>query len=485
MRWIHSLLLASAFGLAADGLAQPVAQPDLATAIEALVTSANLPGATLGIVVVEAASGRVIYQHAPDVPLNPASNAKVLTAAAALSILGPDHRFSTGLYGERRANAVVGPLVLRSEGDPSLRTEDLWTMGRELFAQGVRRVEGDLVVDDGNFGTQHLPPAFEQQPQESSAFRASVGAVSVDENTLRLRVAPGATVGAPAVVSTEPSGYLQCVSTLTTAAAGTNNVNFVVTVGPDGREHGRVSGAIPLGTPSAVYARRLESPGLAAGYALRNALESAGIRVRGRVRVGASSAPTSAMLTTHRSAPLSALLYEVGKDSNNFYAEMTLLAIAAAPMAGATGAASFERGAQRVEQWARQAGVSTVGMTLRNGSGLYDANRVSANQLAGALRATWRDPAIRDEFIAQLAVGGDDGTLHNRLRLPGAERWVRAKTGTLNDAIALSGYVLTPEVSRTWVFSFLSNGVQGHAPQARQLADGIVALLVHNALRTP
>ena len=99
-------------------------------------------------------------------------------------------------------------------------------------------------------------------------------------------------------------------------------------------------------------------------------------------------------------------------------------------------------------------------------------------------RAAWRRPSLREEFITQLAVGGDDGTLHNRLRIPGAERVVRAKTGTLDDVIALSGYVLAVDPGRPLVFSILANGVRGHGPETRQIADRVVAALVR-ASRAP
>jgi D-alanyl-D-alanine carboxypeptidase/D-alanyl-D-alanine-endopeptidase (penicillin-binding protein 4) len=103
--------------------------------------------------------------------------------------------------------------------------------------------------------------------------------------------------------------------------------------------------------------------------------------------------------------------------------------------------------------------------------------------ITGVLRAAWRDPAIRDEYIAQLAVAGDDGTLEHRIDVAGADRWVRAKTGTLDDAIALSGYVLSREPGRTYVFSVLANGVRGNQSEARRLADRIARELVAEQMR--
>lgn len=455
------------------GAQSPAAAPPLATMLAPLIAAAVTPGERLSVVVMEAGSGRVLFERESDAALNPASDTKLLTAATALAVLGADRRFTTTLDGNQVGDTVAGPLVFRGDGDPSLSTGDVYALARELVAAGVRRVEGDLVVDDRALGAEHLPPAFEQQPDESAPFRASVSAVSIDESALSVRVRPGA-AGAPAVVSAEPRGYVDVESALTTTATGPSAVNIAVTPLPDGRARVRVTGSVPASARSAVYHRRLDSPSLAAGWAMRSALEDLGVRVSGTTRVGVAPEGLTT-LAAHRSHALSALLYEVGKESNNFYAEMTLLAIAATPVAGSV---TFQRGTERVLDWCRGAGVDTRGMVLRNGSGLYDANRVSARQIAQVLRANWRRPAVRDEFIAQLAVGGGDGTLRNRLRIAGAERMVRAKTGTLDDVIALSGYVLAPDPSRTLVFSILANGVRGRAAPTRQLADEIVTTLV-------
>jgi D-alanyl-D-alanine carboxypeptidase/D-alanyl-D-alanine-endopeptidase (penicillin-binding protein 4) len=496
-RWLRAAALTAAMTVGTHGFAQQgaphVAPSTLAATLDAMITRARLPGATLGVVVVEAASGNVLYEHDPDVPLNPASNAKVLTAAAALSILGADHRFYTSLYGNVQGHAITSALVLKGDGDPSLRTADLYDLARQLRRAGVRRVEGDLVVDDSWFGAQHLPPAFEQQPNEHAAFRAAVGAVSVDENAMTLFVRPAASAGTPAIVTVDPPGYLDVEGTINTVEAGDPvSVSLDVGAGADGRERARVGGTFPVGAPTTPFRRRLDNPGLAAGYVMRAMLDEVGIEVRGRVRIAAVSAPGAGglsgltRLARRESAPLSTLLYEVGKDSNNFYAEMVLLAVAAATVPGdASAPVTFERGAARVLAWARAAGVRTDAMVIRNGSGLFDANRVSARQISEVLRAALRDPTIRDEYVAQLAVGGDDGTLRTRLRIDGAARRVRAKTGTLDDVIALSGYVLSADPSSTLVFSFVSNGVRNRGAVARQLADQIVTAVVRHVVPAP
>jgi D-alanyl-D-alanine carboxypeptidase/D-alanyl-D-alanine-endopeptidase (penicillin-binding protein 4) len=98
------------------------------------------------------------------------------------------------------------------------------------------------------------------------------------------------------------------------------------------------------------------------------------------------------------------------------------------------------------------------------------------------LVAVYRDPAIRAEYVAHLAVAGSDGTLKSRLKDLPRERMVRAKTGTLRDVIALSGYVLG-DPGRSVAFSFLANGIAGRRGDAKKLADAIVRALAEYAVQ--
>ncbi len=470
--WIRAVALGIAIISGAHAAAQPVVEASLASRLAPLLADPRWRDLRVGFIVADAATGRALFEHGADVSLNPASNAKLLTAAVALSVLGPSRRFVTALHGVARGGVIVGSLVLRGQGDPSLREADLFELAQRLAAIGIRRVEGDVVVDDGEFGAEHLPPAFDQRPRETAPFRAAVSAVSVDENAFTIDLRPGAAPDDPAAVHVSPNGYAELENSLTTGGdASSVSISTSLTAG--GRERVRVAGRLPVGAPTATYRRRIENPSLASGYVLRAMLLAAGIHVRGGVRVAPGSAAGLQRVASRESAPVSALLYEVGKDSNNFYAEMMVLAIAASSVTGASGPTTFAAGTERIARWAHDAGVEGDGLVVRNGSGLYDANRITARQVTQVLRAAWRDPAIRHEYIAQLAVGGDDGTLRNRLDIRGAPRVVRAKTGTLDDVIALSGYVLTADPSRALVFAFIANGVRGRAAEVRQLADQV------------
>jgi D-alanyl-D-alanine carboxypeptidase/D-alanyl-D-alanine-endopeptidase (penicillin-binding protein 4) len=112
-----------------------------------------------------------------------------------------------------------------------------------------------------------------------------------------------------------------------------------------------------------------------------------------------------------------------------------------------------------------------------NGSGLFQGNLVTTELFSQVLVAMYGDPSLHPEYIAHLAVGGADGTLARRFTQLPVPRIVRAKTGTLNDVIALSGYVLGPKPGRAYAFSFLANGVKGKQGAARGLIDKVVETL--------
>ena len=165
-------------------------------------------------------------------------------------------------------------------------------------------------------------------------------------------------------------------------------------------------------------------------------LKERGIKV-GKRTVKAGALPRDAeALATHASQPLSTLIRGVNKLSNNFMAEQILKTLDLSDDHPAT----FEGGLAKVRAHLESLGIPSEGLRLTNGSGLYDANRITAAQLTGLLVATYNDFRISADFLASLPISGVDGTMRRRLRDSAATRYVRAKTGTLNESSALSGY---------------------------------------------
>jgi len=243
---VASALFGCAFAgqLALAAPARADALGELSAKLTELVERANL-GSNIGAVVADASTGTRLYSLNPEAPRNPASNMKLVTAATALSELGPEFRLRTTLSGGLDAEGTVTTLVLRGEGDPSLSYADLVSLAKRLGEQGVRRVD-NIVVDGSYFDGENLPPSFDQQPHEVAAFRAAVGAVSVDRNAFELRVAPGPELNAPASVILRCPDYFLLEANLNTTASGNPLIQAEQARRGDQMQL-KVSGSVPVG----------------------------------------------------------------------------------------------------------------------------------------------------------------------------------------------------------------------------------------------
>lgn len=415
----------------------------------------------------DVATGAVLGSVAANTPENPASNQKILTTAAVLRHFGSSYRFKTSLCGTRAGDNVPA-LVLRGAGDPSLSSEDLQEFAKALADSGVRHV-GDVLLDQSFFDGHFVPPAFEQQPEEWAAFRAPVSAVSLNRNVTTLNVA-ASELGQPARVWFEPEGFVDVTGTVRTEKIErAQNVKLTL------RESGTrlaavVGGSIQPSSAPFHWSRRVEDPSLLAGYGLKAALTAVGIQVSGKIAVGGES--EASVLFSHESQELGEILPELGKDSDNFYAE-TLLKDLGAKVRGAP--ATSANGAAVVLDYLREIEAVDVGTRISNGSGLFDANRVSAHTLVKTLRSAYRDPAMSAVFVAELAVGGVDGTLRHRFSEFKKQRSIRAKTGTLDRVVALSGYAFRPDGSSPVAFSLIVSGILGKHAEVRKRVDEVVS----------
>lgn len=462
--------------LATSSVARPAATDDHAkerAAFEELERWAKQQGGTLAAVVLDLNTSKRWVSISAKQPLNPASNQKLLTAAVALDTLGADFRYRTSLYG-RIDNGTVRELTLTGHGDPSFGTEDLWRLARALKARGVERIDGDVVVDQSRFDEEFEPPAYAQQPEEWASFRAPVSAVSLDRNAVTLNVL-ATEAGAPARVWFEPAGFVEPKGGVETRARGQGQrLDWRLAPAPQGVQS-VLSGHVSVGQPRVRLVRRVADPRALPGRALGALLADMGVEWSGKVRVGSSTGGERLAYVT--SAPLAQLLAELGKHSDNFYAEMVFKTLGEGPKGEA---ATSKLAAERMVAWLTKAGLADAHTKIVNGSGLFDANRLSADLLAQLLAKVYLDPQLGPDFVAQLAIGGVDGTLRSRFRGGGTRGRVRAKTGTLRNADALSGYVLSSSGRLPLVFSVMVNGIhERHGDVRNQIDKAVTRLAEH------
>jgi serine-type D-Ala-D-Ala carboxypeptidase/endopeptidase (penicillin-binding protein 4) len=241
--------------------------------------------------------------------------------------------------------------------------------------------------------------------------------------------------------------------------------------GPAWKSHYYIDESPPLSALTVDRARFrgwvTRDPALAAGSQFRFALRAAGIGVRGRVEAGAAD-PLAEQLATTASPPLHRIVAFMNRESDNFTAELLLKQLGAVDHGHGTSA----NGAQAVRRELREAAVPLAGVRIVDGSGLSPANRLTAAALLGILVVAWNDPRIRPSFVHSLAVAGVNGTLEDRLERPPARGAVLAKTGTLSESSALSGYV-----RGRWAFAVIQNGRPVSHFWARRAQDRFASVL--------
>lgn len=451
-RTLGVTLIVSAMAAAPALPAQPAPAPrPLAPSLESILKTPDLARSQVGMRVVEADTGRVLFDHNAELPLKPASNMKVMTSAAALSLLRPEYVFNTLFMASARpVNGVVaGDLYIKGYGSPGLSGEQWWLMAREMKARGVERVEGDLVGDDTYFDGQDRPEGWPSHT-EDAFYNAPLSALSADYNAITVVVRPGRMGAAPDVVLTPFASFFKVSNHAVTSSSRSN-----LRVGRqfDGSQNVIVvDGTIAASSAPSVSYRAVEQPTMYALAAFREAASKEGIVISGVNRRG--TVPQGAVrLYEHESRTLSDLIRTMNKLSNNYMAESFLKTLGA-ETAGPPG--TVAKGSAAVMSFLDGLGVETRNLVISDGSGLSHADRLTAASLTAVLLGMYRDFESSFEFITSLPIGGVDGTLDRRMVGGPAQRRIRAKTGHLNGVSSLSGYAFTHE-GRALAFSILVN----------------------------
>jgi D-alanyl-D-alanine carboxypeptidase/D-alanyl-D-alanine-endopeptidase (penicillin-binding protein 4) len=368
-------------------------------------------------------TGRVLASRNADLSLKPASNLKLLTAAAALDLLGPDHRIPTTVYaeGRRDGSTLRGDLWVRGLADPTYNgvhsdsaSGALRNLADAIHDTGLRRVTGDLVITgllvyaDGRGATQALGRG------------ADTLALSNDRRDRGKRMPTD--VGTARIVG--QSDFF--------------------------REANR-----------------------AAGRRLKSLLVDIGVRIEGSVRTATTLQPPGTQIARRTSPPLRSIVRRVLRSSLNLHSDLLLLHLGSTQQ----GRLRLSSGIATARHWLQSTGASTDGLHMVDGSGLSHANRMTATQLLATLRRMDRSPAA-EAWRQALPLAGRSGTLAHRLRGTAAEANLRAKTGTLTGAAALSGYVADRANGERLAFAIIENSPYDRPvakDQARRVVDRIAA----------
>lgn len=413
-----------------------------------------------GAMVVSLTNGDTLFAHNPGLSLNPASTLKLYTTALAFERLGPDYRFRTDVFrdGAVSHGTLLGNLILRGGGDPALSRRyfdgdgnaPMRALAKQVVDAGIRRINGDIIGDDGAFESQPVPDGWLTRYLHSS-YAARVSALSLNENVVHVAVSPGK-AGQPGSVRLEPATTAFRVVNTTSTRAKSRNAAVTVSGGDDGVI--QVRGWIGSISQPRVYILVVPEPAQFATGAFLRALRDVGVVVEGKARIGGTPAG-AVRVTTMPSPPLYELAGTMNRESINHFAE--LIFRNAARDADPQGVGSASMGNALLKDFLElRVGASAKDVFAADGSGLSTLDRVTARSMVQLLSYADHAPWSR-QFHESLPVAGREETLRLRMRKTPAQDNLHAKTGTTNEVVALSGYVAA-KTGEVLAFSFLYNG---------------------------
>jgi D-alanyl-D-alanine carboxypeptidase/D-alanyl-D-alanine-endopeptidase (penicillin-binding protein 4) len=446
---------------------------DLAESLRRIVEDPALERAHVGLAVQVAETGETLFENEAEKRFVPASNTKIVTAAVALDALGPDYRWTTRLVadGPVRDGVLAGDLWIVGGGDPLLSRSDVAGWIPRLREAGIRRIEGDLVGDDRVFEGGQWGEGW-MWDDLFAGWAAGVSGLQLHPNTVRAWLIPGRQLGDAARIELRgESPPLPIDNRVRTGAPG-SEVRLRFLPPPEGGDV-HLEGWVPLGPDSVPLYLATPHPTLYLLDYLSDRLENEGIAVSGGVRrAGAQETLSAAGWSAElRSEPLSEVIADMLKPSDNQVAETVLRTVGRE--AGDGGSA--EAGLEVIEETLATWGIEPGAISLADGSGLSHYNEVTPNAMVRLLRAMWRRPDF-PIFEAAMPVAGVDGTLRRRLLGTPGESNVRAKTGSLSSVRALSGY-LRDGAGETLIFSLFLNGYDAPGDVAVALEDLLVEQL--------
>lgn len=417
-------------------------------AIESILKVSDIPTTSkLSICIEDIETGTILYENNKDLPLIPASNLKLFTAASALHYLGADYCYKTRVYGapiDSDRGVMESSLYLEGSGDPTFcepymqPTAVLDEFADKLSKMGLRRIVGNIIGDDSVFDRNFIGRGWKKDYLQAD-YATECGGLSLNANLIRITAYNGVYSFFPDC-SIMDIVYNQDLSGKPLSFDRDPNSNRVTITGalyPD----------VAAGATITVH-----NPPLFTTSAFEKILENYGIYATGEAKLVDESPEKLSygnyiMLCEHRSVPLLKLLKKMNKESDNLLAQHIFKTIGAE----INGQGRYEYAESAVKSFLSESGVDTTGFTMADGCGLSRSNRVTTFQLTSLLTSIFKSE-IKDQFIETLAHAGVDGTLKYRLT---GDR-VYGKTGTIDGCSSLAGYLYTAN-GKSLAFAIITN----------------------------
>ncbi len=429
----------------------------------------SLPHATIGVMIKDAQSGEILYARNTNKFLSPASNIKLLTAASALYYLGAEDKYITSLSQDKQH------FYLSFSGSPALKTEDLKTLLGALNPLGIHTISGNIFLDTSAFQPPfHSPGA--SYDDLAWYFEAPSTALILNENAAHYDFISAKKTGSPIEIkSINSDSPLSLINEVQTATLSDEKNHCGLNIDIQENNTLRLYGCIALDTHPKRMALAIPNPNVYAKNIIKKILTEYHIDLQGQVLDGQKPMHAK-LIATHQSDPLKKLITHMLVESDNLYADSLTKRLGRA----LTGQGTYKQGAYAIKKILKDhTHLDMHQIALSDGQGTR-YNLITPEQLMILLTDLYLDETIQPILLSALPHMGVSGTLKDRMKKTPLENNVLAKTGSMHDISALSGYLLMPK-GKTIIFTIISNGIHDNLIKAKELEDNIL-LTVYNRL---
>ena len=443
----------------------------LPESVNEVLSRHKLSAKGLSIFISDLDHGSTVLNHLGDMPRNPASTMKLVTAIAALETLTPGYHWTTRLYANQEPSDGVldGDLFLVGGGDPYLVQERLWLMLQSLKRSGVSKIDGNLVIDDSLFAPiKEDTGAFDKQPFR--VYNAIPSAVLTNFNSSYFIFAPGP--GTKVSIRSFPElSALTIDNRLKTVNKACRGYRRGISLSVETPGSARFDGRFPSRCKQYGFTRSVLPPMTYTASLFKKTWQDLGGEITGVGQYGRPS-EDAVMLLEHQSVSLGNATRLMNKHSSNLIARHLVLT-----MGGEISGwpATQNKGLAAIQQWLKQKGLVFPELIIENGAGRSRKARISARHLVEIVETGWVSPYM-PEFIASMALLGQDGTLndrHTRSRLNGR---AHLKTGQLDHVTAIAGIMQNNDGKR-YALAILHNDTGVHHGLGEAVQDAVLQWL--------
>ncbi|STY29268.1 D-Ala-D-Ala carboxypeptidase [Legionella wadsworthii] len=425
----------------------------------------KLPNSSIGILIKEADTDKIVYSRNPNKLLSPASGMKLLTAAAALYQLGPDYRFITSLT-RKDQNYYI-----QFTGSPSFTVDNLNSLLLNLKKKNVAIINGNMIIDS----SQYQPPFYPSGTSYDDLgwyYAAPDTAAILNENKVTYELTSAKELGGPVKIraKTLPKA-LTLENELVTVSKEEekNHCSMNLEIKPQNTI--RLYGCMIQDKNPKLIELAIPNPLLLAQQIIKNVLNENKIKLAGKITTGIT--PTnSEFIASFHSQPMDRLVTHMLQESDNLYANSITKKLGYS----LTRKGTHKEGAYAIKKiLSEHTHLDMSQMEIVDGEGTR-YNLVTPEQMVVLLSDIYHDQKMKNVFFRALPQAGATGTLKDRMKKTMLENKVYAKTGSMHDISSLSGFLINPH-EKTYIFSIIINGVNKPLLKAKSLEEKILQAL--------